>query len=351
MNRLTALLVFVLIPFICLYSQNKFISDTTIIEVPVDSTLTKINASINIFQDDRLGEENVLRITQKNIYNYIPVDHYININKPVGEYFTDFFENSGNTIYDFKINRFEIDERKGLIYPALSLNAIIEVVKYSSNNTDTTYGTLIYNEEINARAKGKEPAQKEKKLLTNWEKEFQKDISQITDCINASDPLPYNFRSSELTYQTNLQMSSRFIGGLDFWMLEGEVIFVEPEASKKFKQSGYMFRYRNEKKFESISFSRNSEHFIYRLNNNLLFDINTNFLIGVNKWRDMWEAEHPIWHILLLEASATQYVLYTPFNSNPSFVFGAGILESIYYVPDGLFKFKPGLSVQLGYRF
>lgn len=141
------------------------------------------------------------------------------------------------------------------------------------------------------------------------------------------------------------------MGGLDFWMVEGEVVFAEPEASRRFRQSGYMVRYRNEKKFESIAFTRNSEHFMFRMNNSMLLDINTNFLIGVNKWKDMWEEEHPIWHIVLLDLSITQYILYTPFNSQPGFIIGAGLLENAYYVPDGIFKFKPGLGIQMGYRF
>jgi hypothetical protein len=351
-NRLVSPII--LLIFICtpIYSQKKLISDTTIINVPIDSSLKKVNATIANVIDMRKGEEDVLRITQKNVYQFIPIDHYININKPLEHYIPDFFDGTENVNFEFKINRFEITERKGLFYPAYTLNALFDISKYSTNNGDTLAGTLIYNNEINARTKGKKPGQKEEKLIKQWEKDFVEDMHNLTKHANNSkNSLPYNFRKSNQTYRTNLVLSSRFIGGLDFWMLEGEVIFAEPEASRWFRQSGYMVRYRNEKKFESIAFTRNSEHFIYRLNDKFLFDINTNFMIGVIKWKDMWDVEHPIWHIVLLDLSASQYIKYTPFNNKPSFVMGAGILENVYYVPDGIFKFKPGIGIQLGYRF
>jgi hypothetical protein len=338
------------------YSQ-KFISDTLIVSRPKDSVTSWIRYPLIQVKDLREGNAALLWITEKKRFGYIPVDHYVMMEVPLDTLIDELFirnSKSKNEGFTVNIRKFAVSKRKGRFFPAYSLNAIFDIYKVTADasHADTIAGILVYDEDVPVRGKPKGAGMKEQQLIGQWEKKFKEDINKIGIYKRQKNyDLPYNFFSFETKIKTSLYTSVHYIQGLDFWILEGHILFSEPEAGTRFFRNGQIVRYRNEKTFESIAFGGNSEHLQYRLNNRWLADINSNFLIGINKWKDMDETEHPIWHVLLLDFSLAQYIRYVPFNSKPSFIFGGGIIEDFYYVPDGNFKFKPGISVQLGYRF
>ncbi len=334
--------------------SQKYISDSLIIPVPADTTLAPVRASLKEFHDLRRNKEKAFRITQKQVYYFFPVDYYIIPNKTMKEYFSQLFRKDTLSSLSLDLYKFSMEEQKSRIFKRYVLNAEIGVQKFdeSSGTNDTLSGRLIYETKVSFRGTGKVRGAKELKLLSQWEKEFSSDISQILRYKQKdSDILPYNLRPVNDCYKTNLYSSARFIFGLDFWMIEGELMFSGTEVNPRFFRQGYIVRYRNNEVLESIAFGGKSEHFDYRFNNRWIFDLNTNFLIGVNKWKDMNEADHPLWHVVMLDLSIAQYIRLTPLNSKPSWIIGGGFMEDFYYIPDGDFKFNPGIAFQLGYRF
>ena len=70
---------------------------------------------------------------------------------------------------------------------------------------------------------------------------------------------------------------------------------------------------------------------------------------GFNKWNDISTVDHKLNDAIIFDASLSQSILFNPLDKK-SFIFGAGILENIYYIYSRGNRFQIGFTMYFGIK-
>jgi hypothetical protein len=341
-----------IMPFATAAWGQNFVSDSLVVNFG-KNRLQKITASIDTIIDKRTLSPNCIEITEKKHSLFIPVDYRILISKPLNIAIDEMFSKkfiADKRHYKLVIKKFNISSIPGPLKNRYTCDAIISI--FNIKDTTCSYtGTLVYEVQKSISKYGQKPGAGYEHCIDAWKNTFAKDMnaiasSSLADSINTPD----NFIKITSDFRKNMICSADLAIGQRSWLVDGEILFSNPEPHSLFNRTGLLIRYRHEKEFESIEFSLANNQINYRLNNNLICVMKTKAFFGLNNWDSNEYTKHGWQDIFIFDSSISQHLIYNPFYKK-SFICGLGIMEDFTYIYSQRVQFKPYLTFQIGYKF
>jgi len=337
-----------------LWSQ-KLISDSLILDLKYTLPETlQIPIKIDTVLDLRNVDDPVfIAIDEINHYGVVPVDLFIKTKKPLNKIIqqTLFFK---NTIKDQSLSlgtkHFEFSKHsKLLLFRKYQLKALIKLYHQTNSDSLLAIGELIFNTGttkffINAKLK-----KEYENVFCIWCQELTKNLNSVSQHLgNNQNPLPYNFRFSQL----GLPWMQFFTGAEIIllqkgFLIDGYLTFVYPETKRLFNKSAGTLRFRRDKKFDSIEYGLVNSSLNYRLNSKIFLRFKYDLFLGINRWKDMNVKKHKVYDALIGDLSFSQSLIFHPIHKKTLFV-GFGFFQDVYYIYSKNFQFQPGLIINAG---
>jgi len=334
-----------------IYGQ-KFLTDTIYVEFSGDSLPDISHLCIKYINDNRNEDPNFIMYQTKNKLLLFPADQEVHLTKPLTEAFLEGFtvKDDCPVSYTLEINKFEILKRKGRF--ATSTFLIADIPVYQSRN-DSLYffGTLYYDHLYRPLKKKESLTESAVNLLQSWHSTFKTDMVTLsTRDQKVMQEISPNFITNPSIRPLLMNIQSGIFGGRKWYGFQGEIFFTRPETNKNSKYVSGIIRYQNNPDYESLAIGRNSEHFTFRQDKNLVFDIDLNILLGFLKWKNL-EANTPsIYQIINAEVSSVQNIVYNRQNKQ-GFTARIGTMETLGYIYDKKLRFQIGGFAGFGYKF
>jgi hypothetical protein len=328
---------------------QKWVGDTLTLHFEYPDSLEN-PVSITHFSDERNRDSRFLSVYEQKKAFFFPVDQIVQTKQPLSTVFQREFTSQNAKVPDFKaeIHRFYIAKTSSMFNERLKLYATIR----ASGIADTSHwGTLYYELPFNYKKKKMPVEEAYNRILQNWGQQFSNDLLEVDSGL---DLLPlgnlYHFRRNAEPVQRNFYTGVDLFAGLNFWGVDAEILFSEPEGNRMFNRSMRMMRYVEHPDFRAIAFGRDVRLWNYRINENWLFTNKIILLFGINNWKDMATASHTLEEILYMNMSFTQKMQYNKFDKR-GWVFGVGLMEDAHYIIYHKPKLKIGLSLSCSYKF
>lgn len=307
-------------------------------------------ANVVQIEDKRSRDVHFLSVYEQKKALFFPVDQIVQTKQPLSRVFQREFTSIQTNVPDFnaEIHRFYITKSASMFSDRLKLYATIS----ASGITDTLqWGTLYYELPFDYKKKKIPVEEAYNRILQKWGQQFTTDLLEIDSGL---DSLPlgdlYHFRRNAEPVQRNFYTGIDVFAGLNFWGVDAELWFSEPEGNRIFNRSMRMMRYVEHPDFRAIAFGRDVRLWNYRINKNWLFTNKIILLFGINNWKDMDTTPHTLEEILYMNVSFTQKIQYNRFDQK-GLVFGFGLMEDAHYVIYHKPKLKIGLSLSCSYKF
>jgi hypothetical protein len=333
--------------FTSAFSQG-IVTDTVYIRYVADSIIPS-NYIISSIKDKRGVNPRLISYSQRKKFVLIPVDQELCVPKPLENQLMSNFSIPEKPIDTFcmDIRYFIIERINGRFYNPYILKADIPLYRLTHGDTIPS-GVLIYNfTYMPPSPKIKKPEVCED-ILAKWNTQFKLDMLGLNSAVTSGTEPPENWILKDLKRSHFLNTSIGGVVGLNFWQIEGELFFTRPETDKKRIFDANIIRYQKTDKFEVIGFGKKSEHLNNRLNNNFTFDISSNLLLGLVKWKEQQEIK--LYQIFQFSLSSNQSLCYDRLNSQ-GWLFRAGLFENLYYTIDMRPGFQAGIYLSTGYKF
>lgn len=351
--------VFYLMFFLILFFQHHegfsqlYIKDSLIVNFQDSSIAEPVPINVKQIEDVRSYPDYVISITEKKQYKYVPVDYFICLPNPLSEEISSMIipDNNNTYKYQFVFTEFKAQKRKYFIKPGIYLNSTCQVYSTNENDSLQFVGELLYEEGFQKFSIKTTEKLGYEKVLENWQKHFLSDINTFSTQFENQESISLeNYRNTSYTGKPkNMYMSTDAIVGLNFWALEGEIIFSPREVNQFFQRKSYNVRYRNEEELEIIEFDLFNTHINYRLNDRILFNTKGSFMLGLNKWKNLEDDEHELYDIAMLDLSFSQRIMWNPLDKR-ALVLGFGLFESVNYIYYYNVRFNPGFLISVGVK-
>jgi hypothetical protein len=329
---------------------QKLLPDTIYVSFQADSLIHLNRMAVTAAIDSRNENPSFVRYDTKRRFLLIPVDQEVYTRRPLAEEVLKGIprDTLADRIFVIEIKKFEVEQEKGRLSSTSSLVADIPVYE-RINDSLVWRGTLFYDYPYIPEAKKESISQSTENLLKKWHTDFKLDLMSLR-----SDALTGSSVHSNLV--TNPKIKSLYINtgvagfvGYNWWGLQGEVYFSRPESNSRNHYLGGIIRYQNNPDYQTMAFGKRAEHYILRMNEQWVFDVDLNFLVGLCKWKNV-DAENPtLYQIFDFELSSTQNLIFNPLNKK-GIVFRLGIIENFSWVIGKTPKFQPGLLFGLGVK-
>lgn len=291
-------------------------------------------------------KENMLRISERKKYLYIPVDFFYLIDEPLSEKIKKTFKNETtlNIKLQLEIERFELTYSE--LKPLPMLVAQIKVFEQTENGKEYI-GTLVY-ETLGKKPKKKMENEAFETLIQSWVNIFSSDLQKIIK--NDSVKKPLNYYSQEFMPQQRIFSKAVYLWQINSYCIEGNIAFFDPEPGKRFRRQNSFILYRNDVRFESISFGRNSYMKIFRLSPDWVAAAEFRYGLGVNRWKDFNTYNHTLYDIVNFTVGIKGGFYYYPFAKRSLF---AGFLANtdLIYIYSMNFFGRYGIGISLGLNF
>lgn len=327
---------------------QKYIRDSSIIQFPT-------NKQFNLFQtdtviDNRNTDPHVLNITEKNKYIFIPVDFYYCSDTHLSDKLFYLFKDSSNnkkTNIDIYIEHFWISQLNGVSFSQYKLNALFQIYR-KQNNNKVHIGNLVYDNYL-SKSIFQKTEKKYAELIEQWIKDFSVDLNEIA--INKNEEIKpiYNFKPPDFQYQKNLYTGTDISAGLNWWCIDVELLFSEPEATRTFFRTGKLIRYRNDEKYEALEFALISDYLYYRLHKNWLLNMKIMPFIGINRWNDIETEAYGLEEIFLFDLSFSQKIVFNK-SDKKCITLGLGLTENVEYIINHDWMLQVGLLIHIGIK-
>jgi hypothetical protein len=328
---------------------QKMVQDTILVPFGETNHQT-IPYPLDEIKDLRPKLDQVLDIVEKNRYVFFPVDHLVVTPEPMAKNIENFFIDTLEkpaTRYKLEIEDFRVYPVNGMLFSYHRLDAAIRVIQ------DNEYkGLLLYNEELPRKIFGKEKIEQSYHYaLEQWQFHFISDMNRLPgyEIDNWQEGF-YNFRPGQESARRYLNITTKTTRLLSGWLFDGEINFSTYEARAKKHENGNMIRFRDAEKFQSFGIGRKSEHLRIRISPRFEFDLHSIFILGINKWKDVEEANRRLEEVVLFNYTLGQEILYNPF-ANSGLLAGIGIVEDVHYIIHHRVQFSPGISLKIGIKF
>lgn len=332
------------------YSQ-KYVSDSTEINFGTDTTnLITLNIDSVVDMRDNLHGSQI-KITEFVHYVFIPVDFFYVTKTDLSNEIHSIFSGSDSSAMTYKlvIRRFEIGTSEGFVTTPVLISQI-EVYSGINSKNKQFVGTLIYEKT------GKKPAKHMEKvfyeiLIELWKKDFAKDIIRLDSTQSNKRNIAFsNFIPSPYKVRELIFSQASYLIGENYYQLDIDLGFYNPESTIKFNRHTWFFRYRNEKRFESVAFGSRSYHWYKRINENFVVDLEQKNCVGVNRWKDIKTYEHKLYDIVNVNAGIKAGIYYMPFGKR-TVVAGLTTSQDLIYIfcMDAFFRSSIGISIGINF--
>ncbi len=331
---------------------QKFISDSLVVGFGTDN-LKKIDATIDTIIDKRNLKPNCINISERSKYYNIPIDYFILTSKPLSSEISGMFLKKNDSLiskkFSLEIKEFNITGKSQLFKSNYTCNSIISVYSVDSNRK-VYNGTLVYEIQNAVKKNKKQPEKEYEEFIDYWKSDFARDMNDIAShpVHDSTFKLP-NLIQVKSGFRKNMIASTDVAFGKDSWLIDGEIMFSQPEPQSIFYRQGNIIRYRHETKFESLEFLIINKQFNYRINDRFVFMMKEKLFWGLNDWSNNEYSKHGIQDIIILDLSLSQSIVYNPFYKR-GIICGVGILEDVTEIYSIGGKFKPYIMVQLGIK-
>lgn len=347
MQKLLCFILFIItigtITPVSLFSQ-AYVADTITVnfsDIFNQSLQYNVNAA-----ESRIENVNFISVFEKKKLLVFPVDQIVVTNKPLKNYFVNVTNNNQQPGYFLNIHEFYINYNESIFNKTLKLDTYIGLSRID-NLTDTTYlGVFYYQKKIKCNKKHT-ISQNYTNLYNTFSSDFNNSFKQVID---SSATKPGNFIPHLHVAPKNFYVSIDAIYGYNFYGVDAEIWFSEPELSNKFKRKARLFRYLQYKNRKSAGFSTNVSQFNYRINQNWLFTNKNCFLFGFNQWLDIDENKRKFEEMFLLQYSFAQRITYNKLNKT-GLTLGVGLFEEASYILYNKPFFSAGLIINIAYKF
>jgi hypothetical protein len=331
--------------------SQKYLSDSAVVNFGTDTTqIISMNVdSVLDMRDNLQGSQ--IKITEVVHFVFIPVDFFYVTKSELSNEIHNLF-GSGDTLgktYKLVIRKFEIGTSEGFKkVPVL----LCQIEIYSGiHATNKHYmGTLTYEKEGTKPPKNMEKVFYEI-LIESWKKDFAKDIERvILTELKTKDIAFGNFVPAPLKAKEFIFSQATFLTGVHCFQVDVDLGFYNPESTVQFNRHTWFFRYRNEKRFESVAFGSRSYHWYKRLNEKWVIDLDQKLCVGVNRWKDVHTYDHTLFDIVGLNAGIKAGIYYMPFGKR-SIVAGVTTSQDLLYIycMDAFFRSSIGFSIGINF--
>ncbi len=331
---------------------QKFLTDTIYVEFTGDSLPDISQLCVQYINDNRNEDPNFIMYQTKKKLLLFPADQEVHLTKPLTEAFLEGFtlKDDCPVSYTLEINKFEIEKRKGRF--ATSTFLVADIPVYQSRNDSLYYcGTLYYDHLYRPLKKKESLTESAGNLLQSWHSTFETDMVALsTRDQKVMQEISPNFITNPSIRPLLMNIQTGIFGGRKWYGFQGEIFFTRPETNKNSKYVSGIIRYQNNPDYESLAIGRNSEHFTFRQDKNLVFDIDLNILLGFLKWKNLEANKPTIYQIINGEVSSVQSIMFNRQNTQ-GFTARIGTMETLGYIYDKKLRFQIGGFAGLGYKF
>lgn len=342
------LILFLLIPLAG--RSQKWVADSLTIGFGETAKMEHLSFSIENATDTRNQFPEFISVFERKKWLFFPVDQIVKTKQPLSEHFIQRFQSDSTASLSYKVNikQFYINQQVELGKRKYHLFSTLEW--YSSGVDSIPVGTFYY--ERSFQQKKKLPVGNGyEKLIDEWSKKMTGDVLLVEKEIDQFLPDQlYHFRRGKTAVNRNFYTSVELFAGLDFWGIDGQLWFSEPEGNRIFNRATGIIRYVNHPAFQAIAVGRNVRLWNYRVTNHWLFTHKLAFLIGFNNWKDMKTVRHKLEEVPLFNLSFTQQINFNGFDQT-GFVFGLGLMEDLHYIIYHQPELKIGLALNCAYKF
>jgi hypothetical protein len=342
--------IFLIFPSFCFC--QKWVADSITIQFGKQENIEGLSFNISEAIDHRIIFPEFISVFERKKLLFFPVDQVVKTTKPLAYHFEQKFhtDSFGVTNYITDIHDFTIKNSSSPGKRTLALFATIELSEIVNDRDTSLVGTFYYERSFSHKKK-QDVTDGYEQLLEKWCQQYASDILSVEEDIDLKVPdLLYYFRRGERAVKKNFYISADLFAGLNFWGVDGELWFSEPEGNRIFNRNSTIIRYVNHPTFQAIAFGSNLRHWNYRINHNWLFTNKMAMLMGVNNWKDMDTANHKLEEILFFNGSMNQRFNFNSLDKT-GVVFGIGIMEDLHYIIYHRVGFNIGASVNCAYKF
>jgi hypothetical protein len=341
-------LLLLLLPFAA--KSQKWVADT--LTINFGKAPQQCSFRIDTAIDYRNQFPEFVSVFEQKKWLFFPVDQVVKTALPLGAEMKAAYQpiSALDSSYNINIREFYISNTPSAYMRDLQLFSTLELYKSNGSEGPQLLGTFYYETKLSQKKK-QAITDGYETLIDNWNKQLSADVVAIEQGIDKFTPEKYyHFRRGITAVKRNFYTSAEVFGGLNFWGVDGELWFSEPEGNRIFNRGTGMLRYVNHPTFEAIAIGRGIRHWNYRVTNKWLFTHKMAFLIGFNKWKDMATAHHKLEEIALFDLSFTQQINLNQFDKT-GVVFGVGLMEDLHYIIYYKPEFKIGLTLNCAYKF
>ena len=336
---------------------QELVQDTMVVAFPNTVFIDNGRVVIDSVIDQRQEAPDVVGLYEVDKFLVIPVDLVIRTKNPLAE---EIIRTIGIRSDDDQdphirlfIDDFVLDKKlAGWVYPHYRLSASMGIHRVIDLDSTVYVGHLLYE------TSHRKPLFRDKlkkgyeSVIRKWCSEFGNDLLQLSQAMKASCPAKlFNFRHNKPDpRRLHLYTAADVIYGTDHLLVDGAFYVSHREAQRHFFRSGgYHLRYRNADDFEAIEFGLSIDHLFYRLNRNLMLRGKSQFMFGLNRWKDTDTVEHTLYDVALLDYSLSQSLVFDSLDKR-GVLFGIGILENVYYIYSKSIRFQLGLMFHAGLK-
>jgi hypothetical protein len=352
MNKKLLVLLVALLMFNFVFGQSRYY-DSLVVEFG-KSKINSINLSVDTVIDTRNTKPNCLGVWEKKRYVFVPIDNFLQIQKPLATEIKGMFlkspNKSTNSKYRLQIDEFNIFANEKFFSKTFTCDASISIYSLKEDNKYYYSGTLMYETTSKLRVRKKNIGSGYEDIIDKWKINFMLDIDKINAC-KANDSLGAipNYKRFSFPIKKNLYTNLESFIGQKSWLMDGEIIFSRPETEKKFYRHAYCIRYRNDEKYESFETSIYNTQQNIRLSDKMVLVLKKKMFFGLNRWIESEYQKHGLEDIFLVDFSLSQSITFNQL-SKKGITAGFGIMENVNYIYSEGALFQPYLIVQLGIK-
>lgn len=330
--------------------SQSWVADTLLVNFGSGQAVHQAPFVLDSVFDLRDHDPRQLSIFERKKALFFPVDQLVFANQPVADALTERFSYDSTEVnhYAVKLYAFEIKQVNTSFRRHLVLHSTLEF--YAASQTPALLGTFYHEKAL--QQKKKEPIQDGMEaLIDQWSLTLGSDVLAAEQEIDllVTGQLSH-FRRGQKALDKNLYASLEVFAGWDFWGVDAQLWFSEPEAGRIFNRATGIIRYVNHPTFQAIAIGRNVRHWNYRFNEHWLFTHKLAFLIGINNFKDMQTARHTLQEIPLFNLSFTQQLNYNVLDRH-GLVAGVGLMEDLHYIIGNRPALKLGATFNLAWKF
>ena len=348
-----SLITLTLINNISLFGQ-KYVKDSVVLIIEPNESKNEKTFQIYNINDKREHPGHIFHISEKNKYGVIPVDYlYVfedSLSNILNEMYSDPEPDLNRNLYEIDLIYMSPELRKGGFIPQYQLNTCINLKKKTDLNSWENVGSFVYETIIPYKRASKKDTTAYKLLLYRWHTEMIRNLNTfMLTPESAREFIVPNYKLPGYIYKKNLVSSVSFLAGLNWFGFEAEMYFSSPEAGKPFIRNTGCVRYVSGNNYETFFFGKGNENFQWRMSKSSLFQLQSKFLVGINKWKDVDEKEHGLEEIMQLTYSLSELYQFNKLDQRGLF-FSLGLIQDIFYFYDEV-GFRLGVKGNIGLKF